>query len=138
MPYSVFFIGSAAFCDCLRRLAASCGVLRFSSRPSFCGTRMHMWHYYYEHRIWLQECVSVTEACRWRAGPEGPAHRGWLGVVDTRSQPICCQPHRLNTDCLTCCYISRRATRQTGLGANVSVTDVSVTLYWKQTWIGNC
>ena len=29
--------------------------------------------------------VSVTElAVSVTAGPEGPAHRGWLGVVDTR------------------------------------------------------
>jgi len=56
--------------------------------------------------------VTVTEACRWRAGPERPAHRGWLGVVDIRSQPVVSR--RLNAGCLTCCY-SRRATRQAGL-----------------------
>jgi len=57
-------------------------------------------------------------------------HTGWLGVVDTRSQPVASR--RLNAGWLTSCY-SRRATRETGLGANVSVTDVSVTLYGKHT-----
>jgi len=41
-------------------------------------------------------------------------HRGWLGVVDTRSQPVATR--RLNAGWLTCCC-SQRATRWTGLGA---------------------
>jgi len=56
--------------------------------------------------------VTVTEACHWRAGPEGPAHRSWLGVVDTRSQPVA---NAGSVQAGFCCY-SRQATRQTGLG----------------------
>ena len=50
--------------------------------------------------------VSLTD---WR-----PAYTGWLGVVDTRSQPVASR--RLNAGWFTCGY-SRRATRQTGLEA---------------------
>ena len=50
---------------------------------------------------------------RWWAGREGPAQSGWLGVVDTRSQPVASR--RLNTGWLTGCY-SWLATRQIGLG----------------------
>jgi len=33
--------------------------------------------------------VTVTEACRWRAGPEGPAHG--LAGRGRHTQPACCQ-----------------------------------------------
>ena len=69
--------------------------------------------------------VSVTETYRWRAGPEGPAHRGWLGVVDTRSQPV--TSRRLNAGWLACCY-SRRATRQTGPGAKPLVIIIIIVI----------
>ena len=50
-------------------------------------------------------------------------HMGWLGVVDKRSRSVASR--RLNAGWLTCCY-SRRATRQTGLGAKPLVTVVTV------------
>jgi len=54
--------------------------------------------------------VSVTEACRWRAGPEGPAHRGWLGVADTCSQPV--SSRRLNAGWLPAATADRQQNRR--------------------------
>jgi len=63
----------------------------------------------------FQECVGNGDGGRVADGlAQKGLQTGWLGVVDTRSQPVASR--RLSAGWLTCCY-SRRATRQTGLGA---------------------
>jgi len=62
--------------------------------------------------------VSVTDADS-ALSRDAYAMSHWLCVVRTRSQPV--TSRRLNAGGLACCY-SRRATRQTGLGAKPLVT----------------
>jgi len=95
-------------------------------RSSYKGFSTHIIYTIKTRSEFRNVSVTVTVACCWWAGPQGPAHRGWLGVVDTCSQPVASR--RLTAGCLTCCY-SRQATRQVGLRVkHRHTTDISYLL----------